>query len=208
MTSGFSALGYVAPALVALAAAIAAANWYLDPGGARRWATSLAFCVVMAIALLAARRISRRVTSGASAARNAHASIRGAVVFASLMFVAALGSQLATELGLGSEAVLSELSKRVTMALTGMFFVMTGNAVPKTLTPLSAGQCADPARAQAFQRFMGWTWVLTGLSFAAAWLTLPLDIAQPVSITCLFAGMAIVVTGIVRLVRSQRPRPT
>jgi hypothetical protein len=127
-------------------------------------------------------------------------------VIASLMLMASLGSQLATELGLGSEAALDDLSKRMTMALTGAFFVMTGNAVPKTLTPLSAGQCADPARAQAFQRFMGWTWVLTGLSFAAAWLTLPLDIAKPVSITCMFAGMAIVVTGIVRLVRSQRPR--
>ena len=208
MTSGFTVLGYVAPTLLTLAGAMAAANWYFDPGSARRWATSLAFCGVMAIALLAARHISQRVTSGATAARRAHASIRGAVVFASLMFVAALGSRLATELGLGSEAVLSELSKRVTMALTGMFFVLTGNAVPKTLTPLSAGQCADPARAQAFQRFMGWTWVLTGLSFAAAWLTLPLDIAKPVSITCMVAGMAIVVTGIVRLVRSPRQRPS
>ena len=94
------------------------------------------------------------------------------------------------------------------MALTGLFFVMTGNAVPRTLTPLSAGQCADPARAQAFQRFMGWTWVLTGLSFAAAWPILPLDLAERVALTCLFAGMVIMVTALVRLVRSQRPRPS
>ena len=194
--------------LLTLAAALAAANWYLDPGGAWQWGIGLAFTGVMAGALLMARHISEKVTTGGTAARNAHASIRGAVALASLIFVAALGSQLATELGLGSEAFLDDLSKRMTMALTGLFFVMTGNAVPKALTPLSAGQCADPARAQAFQRFMGWTWVLTGLSFAAAWLTLPLEVAQPVALTCLFAGMAIVVTALVRLVRSQRPRPS
>jgi hypothetical protein len=55
---------------------------------------------------------------------------------------------------------------------------------------------------------MGWTWVLTGLVFAAVWLTLPLDLAKPVAVTCVFAGMVIVATGMVRLVRSQRPRPS
>jgi len=36
--------------------------------------------------------------------------------------------------------------------------------MPKALTPLSAAQCSgDPMKAQAFQRFVGWTWVLTGL---------------------------------------------
>jgi hypothetical protein len=194
--------------LLTLTAALAAANWYLDPEDAWRWAIGLAFTGVMACVLLTARHISGRVTSGGTAARNAHASIRGAVVIGSLILIAGLGAQLATALGLGSDAYLSELSKRLTMALTGLFFVMTGNSVPKALTPLSAGQCADPARAQAFQRSMGWTWVMTGLAFAAAWLMLPLDVAQPVAITCMFAGMAIIVARIVRLVRSQRPRPS
>jgi len=41
--------------------------------------------------------------------------------------------------------------------------------MPKTLTPLSAMQC-DVASVQAFQRLVGWTWVLTGLAFAIAQL--------------------------------------
>jgi len=39
------------------------------------------------------------------------------------------------------------------------------------LSPLAAN--CDGARVQAFQRLAGWTWVLTGLTFATAWLVLP-----------------------------------
>jgi hypothetical protein len=208
-TSGSRLLRYLSPALLAAAATIAAANWYLNPARALSWATALAFMGVMAGMLVLSWRLDRAVPlDGPAAARNGGPALRAGVAFGAVMLMVALGSKLATELGLGSEAVLSELSKRITMALTGVFLVITGHAAPKMLTPLASSQCCDPIKAQAFQRFMGWTWVLTGLVFAAVWLTLPLDLAKPVAVTCVFAGMVIVATGMVRLVRSQRPRPS
>jgi hypothetical protein len=47
------------------------------------------------------------------------------------------------------------------------------------------------------QRFAGWTFVLTGLAFAAAWLVLPPDVAEPVSVAFIFcAGLAVMVQAI------------
>jgi hypothetical protein len=41
--------------------------------------------------------------------------------------------------------------------------------------------------------------VLTGLSFAFAWLVLPVDLAKPISMLLLMGGMLAIVTQIVRL---------
>ena len=72
---------------------------------------------------------------------------------------------------------------------------------------LSAAHCSgDPARGQAFQRFVGWVFVLTGLGFTIAWLLLPLDVANPVAMTCLVVGMIITVSATLRLKRASRLR--
>ena len=78
-----------------------------------------------------------------------------------------------------------------------------GNGLPKMLTPLSVLQC-DGARAQAFQRFAGWTWVLSGLAFATAWMVLPIGLAKPVSLVVLVSGMVIVVAEVVRMSRGRQ----
>jgi hypothetical protein len=52
---------------------------------------------------------------------------------------------------------------------------------------------------QAFQRFAGWTWVLTGLSFALVWMVLPIDLAKPLSVAIIVCGMVLVVAALVRL---------
>jgi hypothetical protein len=90
-----------------------------------------------------------------------------------------------------------ERPQRLAMAVAGAFFVFTGNALPKTLTPLSARQCGE-ATSQALQRFMGWTWVLMGLAFSAVWLALPIDAAEPVSVAVIATGAIAVATRIVR----------
>ena len=60
------------------------------------------------------------------------------------------------------------------MVILGAFIVATGNALPKTLTPLSVLRCDPaPARAQALHRFAGWAWVLTSPALSVAWLALP-----------------------------------
>jgi Flp pilus assembly protein TadB len=71
------------------------------------------------------------------------------------------------------------------------------------LTPLSTMAC-DGARTQAFQRFSGWTWFMAGLTFAMVWLVMPLDVAKPLSIVVIVAGMLLVATQLIRMARRHR----
>ena len=175
---------YLAPALVVLDAALATANWYLRPERAVPWATALLVLACMALALLSTAE-----------------SIRSGVVFAGLILVFTLSTTLADTLGAGSHA---DLSERATMAIGGAFLVFTGNVIPKTLTPLAGISC-DAARVQAAQRFAGWTWVLTGLVIAIAWLALPRKLAETMSYILLPAAMIVVAAQLFRL---RRARPS
>jgi len=186
----------LAPLVVAAAAALAVANWMLRPERAWFWGLALAVLAGMTAALYVVRH-----RSGGETPRDAAAdSIRGAVVFAALMLIVPLGARLAANFGLPPHA---DTARRLTMILTGGFLAFTGNTIPKTLTPLSALRC-NPARVQALQRMLGWTWVLTGLGFALAWLVLPLDVANPVSDVVLAAGMIVTVS---QVFLGQRARP-
>ena len=93
--------------------------------------------------------------------------------------------------------------RRMTMALLGMFFIAMGNALPKRLTPLATMAC-NPARIQAFQRFTGWTWVLSGAAFSLAWLLAPMHYAGPVSMLALSGGMLVVFSRLVMLFLTPR----
>jgi hypothetical protein len=188
---------FLAPVLLVLSILLAAANWVLQPARAWAWAGTLAFLVCMAVALLIAHR-----RSGNEAQRRAGDAIRNAIVFAGLMLAVPLSATLAVRLGVIHD---TDLSKRMTMVLVGAFFAFTGNAMPKTLTPLSALQC-DAARLQAFNRFAGWTWVLIGLGFAIAYLVLPLDLAKPISMVLLMTGMLLVIVQLLRLRRTRAAR--
>jgi hypothetical protein len=61
----------------------------------------------------------------------------------------------------------------------------------------------NATRVQAFQRVAGWTWVLCGLGFAAAWLALPIHAAWPVSVALVAAALIIT---IIQLLRLRKPR--
>jgi hypothetical protein len=189
---------YLAPTLLVLGTALAAGNWYLRPQRAVVWATVLLLLGCMALAL---RLVGHRRDDEASA-RHAADSVRSGIVFAGLTIAFSLSVKLATTLGTAAH---SDLSQRVTMAILGAFLVFTGNVIPKTLTPLSALAC-DPARLQALQRFAGWTWVLTGLAIAVAWLVLPLRLAEPISFVLLPGAILLIVAQLVRL-RYARQRP-
>lgn len=198
MTAGNPISYYLAPVLLALSIALAAANWYLQPEGAMAWGAALLMLGGMFVVFLFA---SRRSPDDA-ARRQAGDAIRSAIAFAGLIMAFSLGATLATTLGgLDNE----EVSRRTIMVIMAASFVFAGNALPKTLTPLSALQC-DPARVQAYQRFAGWTFVLTGLAFAIAWLVLPLDLAEPVSIALLMSGMLIIAGQVIRLRRTPQIR--
>lgn len=198
-------LRYLAPLMLAATAAMAGANWYFEPARAAGWATVLGITAGMAlVAFLVSKGVHKvaEVQGWTASLCNGVDSIRGAIVFASVMMMAGLGRNFAIGLGFGGVADFDDLSKRLTQVVTGLFFVWMGNAMPKALTPLSGPQCSgDPMKAQAFQRFVGWTWVLTGLAYSISWLVLPFGLAKPVAMTCLFVGMGITITATVRLLR-------
>jgi len=126
--------------------------------------------------------------------------IKRGLVFAGLMLACAFGGRLALRAGLIHDP---EIAQRASMVLLGLFFAASGNAMPKTLVPLSIQQC-DGARAQAFQRFAGWTFVLSGLAYALSWLLLPTALATPVSVSFLLGGTALVAARVIRLRISHR----
>ena len=140
--------------------------------------------IAMTLALVL---VSREPKEGA-ARRDAGGSVRRGIMTAGLILVISLGAKLAVALG---AAHYDDIALRATMAIGGAFLAVTGNAIPKTLTPLAAQHC-DPAKVQAVQRLAGWIWVLTGLAVVVAWLTLPINLAEA---TCfLLLPSAILVT--------------
>jgi hypothetical protein len=127
-------------------------------------------------------------------ARNRN-ELRAGIGFAGSMLAIALLSRFAVSFGWTFAA---DLAYRASMALPGAFFVLTGNAVPKTLTPLAVMK-RNPARVQAFRRFAGWVWVLTGVAYSLAWLSLPTRLAVNATLLVVPAGMLLVALGWLRL---------
>jgi hypothetical protein len=183
---------YLAPALLVAGASLAAANWFVQPGRAAAWASALLVFGCMTVAYILALRSSKRD----AAPRSGGEAITNAIVFAGFIMAISLGAKLAATLGAVDPD--ADLTRRITMAVTGTYLMFMGNALPKTLTPLSALRC-DGARMQAFQRFSGWTWVLTGGAYAVAWIVLPIDLAKPVSVAIIAGGMLAIVMQLVRL---------
>jgi hypothetical protein len=118
-----------------------------------------------------------------------------ALGFAALMLGVALAAKLAFMVGWVEDA---ELSQRLAMVVFGAFYIFTGNALPKTLTPLASLRCSAAAT-QSLHRLIGWTQVLTGLTMAIAWMVLPTDTAQTVTVVAIIGGLVIVLAQIVRL---------
>jgi len=187
---------YLAPALLVLAALLAVANWYLEPR--RAFPSAVAFVLIgcMVVVLVLASRPS----SNGAARRQAQDSVRSGIVFAGLMVILSLSAKLWTTLG---NAGGREFSQRALMVILGAFLVFTGNAIPKTLTPLAALRC-DEARVQAFQRFAGWAWVIAGLAFTVAWFAFPIPTAELITVLLLPGVMLVILVQFVRLRRARQ----
>jgi len=113
-------------------------------------------------------------------------NIKSSTVFATLMIVVPLMIAVATRLGWVDSL---DTGARLSFVLSGVFLMMSGNAIPKQLASLAG---PDPARVQGFRRFAGWTWVLTGLALVIAWLTLPLTSAITSTFVIIPAGIGLV----------------
>jgi hypothetical protein len=184
-------------ALLAAIAVLAAANLYFDPAHVRTWAVPLAAVGWMTAAWWLAYR--RSTGGGHDPAR---AVVQHGLVFGVLIVYAALAAQMTNAIGLTADV---EVARRITMALVGAFFVVTGNALPKRLTPRMAVGCAG-ARTQAMHRFSGWTWVVAGIAMAAAWLTLSLPLAKSTSLALMIGSSLAVITRAVTI-RSTHRQP-
>ncbi len=161
---------YIPPTLIAINTLLVAENWYLRPQNARGWFVVLLVLIGMTLALVLVSREPKEE----AARRYAGSSVRRGIVAAGLILAISLGAKLAVTLGAVHPG---DIALRATMAIGGAFLAVTGNAIPKTLTPLAALHC-DPVKVQAVQRLAGWIWALAGLAVAIAWLTLPINLAE------------------------------
>ncbi len=183
-----------AAALPLIGIVLALANWNARPDAAWAWAAALVTFVVM-IAVRHGSQVALHRSSGEASSVRSFASVTSAVVFASLMMVIPLAVTLAHAYGVVDDP---DSGRRATMIIFGAYFATFGNTLPRMLPPVSSMQC-DGARVQAFQRLAGWTWVLCGLGFATAWLALPIDAAEPVSLALVAAAMIVTIVQALRL---------
>ncbi|AMY07689.1 putative integral membrane protein [Luteitalea pratensis] len=187
-----------ASALPLIGIVLALANWNARPDAAWAWAATIVMFVVMVAVERRSQLASSRSSGDAASARSV-ASVTGAVAFGALMMIIPLALTLAHAYGVVDDP---DGGRRTTMIILGAYLAVTGNAIPRKLPPTSSMQC-DGARVQAFQRLAGWTWALCGLGFATAWLALPIDAAEPVSMALVVAAMFVT---IVQLLRLRKPR--
>jgi len=99
--------------------------------------------------------------------------IRRGLIYAGLIIVVAGGAKVGAAHGL----VGSDWPGRAMMAVVGLFLMTTGNAIPKTLMPLSASAC-NSATLQRLQRRAGWTFALAGAC------DLPVSLEAPIVFYC------------------------
>lgn len=171
-------LSNLALAMMAPPVILGAALCYLRPGQAWAWAIVMFFSPA-AWLLLRAKRMRTE---------DARRAISGALIFGSLLLSVSLAASLAGVLGLIDGALAHEIAARGASVPAGVFFVLRGNRLPKTLTPLAEVRC-DPATLQTVQRRTGLAYVLAGFAFAVLWLVLPVRLATPIGIAVILAGI-------------------
>jgi hypothetical protein len=99
--------------------------------------------------------------------------IRRGLSFAGLIILVAGGAKLAAAYGI----VGGDWPERALMATIGVFLMVTGNAIPKTLAPLSS-YSPDVAAVQRLQRQAGWAFTIAGAGLAIGWVALPEPLAN------------------------------
>lgn len=188
----------IASVLPAIGIALAAANWHARPEAAWAWTAAI---VMLAVMLVVRHGAARRATGDATSRLRAITRVSDAVIFGALMVIVPLGATLARAYG-----VLPEGEQRAAMIILGALFIVSGNAMPRMLPPLSSMRC-NGSRIQAFQRLAGWMWVLCGIGWSAAWLVLPIDAARTVSVALVVGTAVLMLVQILRLRRHCEPAP-
>ena len=169
---------------VTVVAFIGVWGWTIYPDRAARWALSILFLPTFwgYIEVAQYRGNNRSV---ARALMNHH---RYAVAWAGLLFAVSIGLQLAVAVGLlGPEW--GPFRRRIAGVILGFGLAMFGNYMPKLLSPWRPGD--EPFDWQRVHRFVGWVFMVTGISIVTIWMALPVGQARVLSGRVLLTAMVI-----------------
>jgi hypothetical protein len=156
-----------ASATIALTSAVALALLPMKPdSSAVVLGTMAAFIVVWnAIRLLAKRKCGDWINS------KVRHEVLFAIILASLLLLGSTSVRFAKELELFD----GDLAKRIVGVNIGLMLMILGNYMPKKMFGTTESCSNSRECSSSIQRFMGWTFVLGGILYALAWLTLDLD---------------------------------
>jgi hypothetical protein len=129
------------------------------------------------------------------------ADVRTGLILAGIMLAIPFVARWAARLGWGDAG---DLSQRALMTAIAAYLVLSGNSIPKRLASLACGN-AGPAEVQAFARFAGWTWVLTGIAFGLSWVLLPGRWTSTATLVILPIGIALVALRWLGVLARRRP---
>lgn len=90
-----------------------------------------------------------------------------------------------------AELVGPDTAERGVNTMIGIYFIIIGNYMPKTIEERSGAACR-PSRAQSLQRFSGWVFVIMGLAYAVVSLLLPVEQASTVVKLVMIPSVALV----------------
>ncbi len=191
-------LASLAPVMTILVVLSGLWLWLLDPGFTARSAfTTGVLAGFIPTVWLGIIFLQRRRRIG----QEARQTLLSSLSLAGALLLAALGLKIAEYYAL-LDSTMIERSQGIAL---GIFMMIIGNALPKTLVPLD--QKCSSAREQALRRFTGWMFVIAGLGYALAWALLPNSLAGTYAFPALLLPIALVMARLlwVRLVQRRTP---
>ncbi len=167
-----------------LVISLAATNWYFKPEHADDWLVAMAAMPVFWLIVMFS--LSRRRLASQSEVERRY--IFGSIIVAGTVLSGALGIKLIETL---TNVDMNPFERFWGIGM-GALVVISGNILPKILSPLVEQHCS-PAKTQSLQRFAGWSFVLAGIAYAIVWIVLPVAQAGSVATLILFTSVVLVV---------------
>lgn len=196
--TGASARRFALAMGVALAV-FGAWNWALRPDEPIRWLRGMllvpgAWCALALYRRLVVRSVHDHDGADRAAVSRYFDSAMALVVAAGCPILVGYGLGIWTRLvgPIGPEA-----GRRILAVSVGVMFVVTGNIVPKILTPLVMLPPGRAGRQQQARRFFGLITVLLGLTLTASAVLAPLDVVFAVRRLAMVVGGLAVLAAIV-----------
>jgi hypothetical protein len=162
-------------------ALLAACNWWLEPAQALEWARAMVTLPLIWIGAILYRQWVLRIMKRRGQIEDV--PVRRYFRTAATLFVLAVGAFQIAKLSLGLAFALGlaqdpEILRRLLGVVYGVVAVLTGNALPKILTPLSMLPEGGAPRLQAARHFVGRALILLGVLLVVLFSVAPLQMAR------------------------------